>query len=201
MANGYGVSSRDYLARAEYRLAEGTPEALFYAAFELRCGIEARLQEYLHAQEHLTKKQKEGWRVAALGATASKTFKIGDKVARYTIYDRDKGDLLAILYYTPVTRALKGYAGKLSNYLHAVSRFHPQADPWWAEFRALLEATRYEIRRSTRGNLLGAPLQSPSGQIKMYTEMEKRPEWTKKGRRIVFRVEYLSEYPSELEVI
>src|SRR5208337_4569279 len=160
LAVEYKISARDYLVRAEENLAKGTPDALFYAAFELRCGVESRLQEYLDAQDHLTRKQKQGWRIAVLGATASKAFKIGDKVARYTIYDKDNEQLLGTLYYTPVTRALKEDAGKLGKYLHAMGKLHHQTDPWWAEFRALLEAIRHELFRSTRGNLLGAPLLS-----------------------------------------
>ncbi len=51
----YGTHSRGYLARARQRLDEGSFESLFYAAFELRCGIEARLQQYEEALVNITK--------------------------------------------------------------------------------------------------------------------------------------------------
>lgn len=54
----YGVGSRDYLRRAKDLLAQGTPAALFHAAFELRCGIEARLQEYRDAATKVAKLKK-----------------------------------------------------------------------------------------------------------------------------------------------
>ena len=46
MQQEYGFKSRDYLKRAKARLNEDKGESLFYAALELRCGIEARLHEY-----------------------------------------------------------------------------------------------------------------------------------------------------------
>jgi hypothetical protein len=75
---GYRSDSRSYLARALGFLKKGRAEDLFYAAFELRCGIEARLQEYLEVQGHLSKKQKQGWRIADLGNKASRAFSTGD---------------------------------------------------------------------------------------------------------------------------
>ena len=68
------MSSRDYAARARARLDEDSHASLFYAAFELRCGIEARLQEYLHAQRDVSKKAKKGWRPAVLGQQLERRF-------------------------------------------------------------------------------------------------------------------------------
>ncbi len=59
----YKISSRDYLKRAKKRLDEGSLESLFYASFELRCGVEARMQEYLAAQKDVSKKKKHGWKI------------------------------------------------------------------------------------------------------------------------------------------
>lgn len=42
----YAIDSRSYLERARKQLDQGTQEGLFYAAFELRCGAEARLHEH-----------------------------------------------------------------------------------------------------------------------------------------------------------
>ncbi len=54
----YLVNSRNYLLRARKRLDEKTPASLFYAAFELRCGVESRMQEYLDAQDHISQRRK-----------------------------------------------------------------------------------------------------------------------------------------------
>lgn len=42
--------SEAYLDRAKDCLEEGNPRNLFYAAFELRCFVERRQQDYLEAQ-------------------------------------------------------------------------------------------------------------------------------------------------------
>ncbi|MGI2856448.1 hypothetical protein ACRTDR_20040 [Shewanella algae] len=55
----YGVSSKDYLSRAKELIAEDRIESLFYAAFEIRCGIEARMNEYLEVQKHISNKKSE----------------------------------------------------------------------------------------------------------------------------------------------
>jgi hypothetical protein len=73
----YRTSSRDYLLRAQERLRDGTREALFYAAFELRCGIEARMRQYLEVCDHISKKKKEGWKIADLGRGTEEAFRLG----------------------------------------------------------------------------------------------------------------------------
>ena len=60
---GYGVHSESYLERARKRLDEGTLEGLFYAALELRCGVEARLHQYLEAYKRIALKKKRKWRI------------------------------------------------------------------------------------------------------------------------------------------
>jgi len=198
MPDRYTITAECYLARARARLDEHRPESLFYAAFELRCGVEARLREYLEFQDHVAKKKKKGWKVAALGKTANRTFRLGDKVARFTFLDPQDRSVLAVYYYTPVTSKLQRKAEKLGNYLHAARAFHPADDPWWQDLRALLESTYSSLKRSTRGTLLGAPLVSPAGRLVMNTVGD-RPRWLEKGARIIINVEYLLEYPDELD--
>ena len=57
----YGMTARHYLERARARLDENTSEGLFCAAFELRCGVESRMREYLRAQEAVSEGKKNGW--------------------------------------------------------------------------------------------------------------------------------------------
>jgi hypothetical protein len=56
----YGIHARDYLTRARLRLDEQSPAGLFYAAFELRCGIESRLRQYIEAQRGNAIRIKQG---------------------------------------------------------------------------------------------------------------------------------------------
>ena len=86
----YGVSSRSYFRRAEKLLGDSTPESLFYAAFELRCGIEARMQQYLEAQKQISAKKRNGWQIAKLAKNIERIFRTGDKIAKFTFYEKGK---------------------------------------------------------------------------------------------------------------
>jgi hypothetical protein len=85
VGEGYDVTSRGYLERADVRLAEGTAQALFYAALELRSGIAARMQQYLQARDEVSKRKKQGWRVANLAKDIEQVFRTGDKVVEFSI--------------------------------------------------------------------------------------------------------------------
>ena len=83
----YRVSSKDYLSRAKNLRSEDDIASLFYAAFEIRCGIEARMSEYLHAQKHISDKKKKGWKIAQLARNIEDAFRIGEKKAIIQIVD------------------------------------------------------------------------------------------------------------------
>ncbi|WP_173931670.1 hypothetical protein [Chelativorans sp. Marseille-P2723] len=102
----YGMSARAYIKRAESCLQQNDPKYLFYAAFELRCAVEARMREYLEAWDHVSKKQKQGWEIAKLGSATKRAFKT-DRVMRWQMEDERAGETLAGLYYTPVTKRLR----------------------------------------------------------------------------------------------
>ena len=109
----YRISSRDYLSRAREQLALSTSAALFYAAFELRAGVEARMLQYLEAQQNVSEKLKRGWRIAVLGEGIDRTFKLGDKLARFSYQEADGSDEVFVLYYTPVSKELQRNAKQL----------------------------------------------------------------------------------------
>lgn len=114
----YGTHARDYLARARTRLDESVPEALFYAALELRCGIESRLQQYLDAQRGNKKRMKQGWQIAKLAKNLERYFKAGDKVIWIVMRER-KGPPFYVLMYTPVTRDLQNLGERIGGFMHA----------------------------------------------------------------------------------
>src|SRR5690349_8639930 len=136
----YRVTSRAYLARARARLDEALPEPMFYAAFELRCGIQRRMQDYLVAQEQVAEHRRDGWRIPELAKDFETVFRTGDKVVRLVI-NAPSGDLA--LYFTPVTRRLQTMAGRLGKLLHAQNH-HPDDHQWWRDQRQFLEQVYVE---------------------------------------------------------
>lgn len=201
----YGTHSQNYVERARMRLDEQQPEALFYAALELRLGVEARMKDYLDAQHHISKAKKEGWRVAHLGKSLESVFRTGDKVIQLRILDRQSKALLWVLYYTPVTKRLQKMAQRLGDYLHAPDVSRDQSDPWWSEFRQLLEAAWLELKRATMGALMGAPLlHTATGKLNMTVEFnstEERQRYIERvggvGARALLEVDYLNDLPRE----
>lgn len=123
----YGTHARDYLARARTRLDENSAEALFYAAFELRCGIEARLHQYLEAQRGNKKRIRQGWRIAKLAKDLDRYFRTGDKVIRIAMRERN-GPPFYVLMYTPVTSRLQNLGERIGNLMHIPIRYRPPED-------------------------------------------------------------------------
>jgi hypothetical protein len=201
MVMTYSIHSCAYAERAAARLGEETKEGLFYAALELRCGIEARMREYLADWEHVSKKQKEGWRVAALGRALDETFYLGDRVARFSLVDDRSGEDLCSLYYTPVSSALQKAGERLGDLLHAVREQRNDNDPWWEEARAFLQEVLSELRWANSGELLGAPLLDSMGRLVVEATVGTEHPM----RRIVsagvgstIRVEYIDRTPPSL---
>ena len=79
----YSVTSHAYLERMKARMNEGTDEALFYAALELRCGVEARMREYVEAIDGIPESEKKQWHVAKLGRSLETAYRTGDKVMNF----------------------------------------------------------------------------------------------------------------------
>ncbi len=201
----YKCASRDYLARARTLLDQNSQEALFYAAFELRCGIEARLQEYLEVQEHLSEKRKQGWRIAELSKNLKRAFDDRDKII--AIRNTHKKSVeTATLYYTPVRASLKKYGQQIGNYLHPMKKFKLSGDVWWKGFRALLESAFQGLKTATTGTLLGPPLLSPDNKSKFNIELghqEKIDDFImslgRLGEEFNVSVKYLENLPEKTD--
>lgn len=203
----YKISSRDYLARARNLLDGGDLEKLFHAAFELRCGIESRMEEYLEVWDHISKKKKKGWRIADIGKNVEAAFKSGDKIIRWAVYHEESGKLMLSLYYTPVTSKLKKDGQKLGNYLHSMKKCKKSTDPYWLRFRSELEKTYMQLKIANTGTLLGPPLMKPgTGSVDMKLEIPPETDTgtmvnsiMKKGKKIKVEVSYLNKLPGKLE--
>jgi hypothetical protein len=172
MNTSYRSSARDYLKRAQRLLGEGNFESLFYAAFELRCGIEARMREYLEIAEDISEKKKLGWKIAELGNNLEKAFRLGDKIVELIFEDMASSKICRV-YYTPVSSRLQQRAKGLGDYLHAMKQYRKPEDSWWKSFRLFLDQTCKELADATKGTLLGPPLMRADGKgIKTHIELE-----------------------------
>jgi hypothetical protein len=194
------MSAHAYLERAKGCMQQNDPKYLFYAAFELRCAVEARMREYLEAWDHVSKKQKEGWEINKLGSATERAFKT-DRVMRWKVKDAHTGETLAVLYYTPVTKKLRSNAQRLGNYLHAPKEYHPETDEWWSEFRGLLDEIVHQLQAATTGTLLGPALKK-GDRIQMATDIPPGTDIERiyrKGVAMKVHVEHLDELPETLE--
>ena len=203
----YLIDSRSYLKRAKERIDEDSFHSLFYASFELRSGIESRMQQYLEVQEHISKQKKKGWRIADLAKNIEKTFRIGDQITKFTIADKNSGTHLYSLYYTPVTSNLQKQGKKLGNYLHAAKKLYQSNDKWWNEFRENLNKTYRELELANYGTLLGPPLIHPNKKnIDMKIELlpdedhqQKLKDFSNYAGVIKMKVEYLDSLPKTIK--
>ena len=144
------------------------PRHLFYAAYELRCGIEARLKQYLGAQKDIPKRLKKGWRIDTLGKGAERIFKSRDHILRFQMQN-GRTHKVCVLLYTPVGRDLQKMGEKLGRYLHTVWDEDGKTPEWWDSLGTLVADSTVALFRANIGTLLGPPLvhEGPHG-----TEMQ-----------------------------
>lgn len=201
----YRVTSRDYLKRARACLDAGDAASLFYAAFELRCGIEARLKTYLEAWDHVSKKMKDGWRINALGRGVERAFRAGEKIVCWDVLEQHTRKRLVCLYYTPVSKRLRKAGEKLGNQLHCMKAQKAADDPFWPAFRSKLEVIADDLTLANMGTLMGPPLRNPrTGHVQMYAEL---PPWVDPdvvmkfvvGGSFIVDIRYLDILPDAIE--
>ncbi len=112
------VSASSYLARAKELLATKDKASLFYAALELRCGIEARMQEHLSVAHGITKAQAEQWEIKKLGRSIDTAFGLGDSMLIVFLNMVDGRSCQFI--YVPVSNRLQEIGKRCGDYLHAL---------------------------------------------------------------------------------
>lgn len=201
----YGIHERDYLERAKARITEGHPEALFYAAVELRCAIEARQSHYLDAQRDYLASIPPAWQIRGQGQALKKVFR-SDKIQSFLV---DFGGARKVpLFYTPVTNSLRQMADQMDQYRHAQLRFHANDDPWWDVFRSRLLKTYRKAWIATRGNLLSPAIlnnktEKPVGnlmiEIRAGQEFDRDILKQLVGEKMMVHVSYLDHPPPDWE--
>jgi hypothetical protein len=150
----YDISARGYLARAKQQLLRNSSESLFYAAFELRCCVETRQEEYATEIEYIKTKIKP-WKI---GATAKQLDQMFDsrKIARVTI-SLEKSESFT-LYHTPVSKRLYKASEKLGELLHRMEKLKADDDPFWSHTRRQISIVYRDAWYSCQGQLLTPPL-------------------------------------------
>jgi len=197
----YSVASSAYLKRMKVRMSEDSDEALIYAALELRCGVEARLKEYIWTIEHIPKSQKKEWAVAKLGRSLESAYRTGDKMMVFTItFPEDNAQLQ--LLYTPVTKRLQDIANRVGDFLHAPRDDHVVESDWWGELRNLLNEAYPLLELANAGELIGLPLlHRPTKKLNMNAViLESDPRYSlvsriKNGSQHMVSVNYIDPIP------
>lgn len=203
MPEEYSVDLYHHLRRARDQLDKGKHDGLFYAALELRCGVESRIQDYLYAREDISKKKKKGWKVAAAGRELDKAFTDGLRIVELVIVSTTSGEQFPF-FHTPVGPELRTAIGRLGDLLHAQKETISGDSPWWSETREFLESTFQMAGTLAQGTLMAPLLQSPTGQISLQAYYHKDNPIAAafydespltKGAKIKVRVVYHDEIP------
>ncbi|MGB2517621.1 hypothetical protein [Shewanella algae] len=188
----YGITSRYYLQRAKTLRAKNDIASLFYAAFEVRCGVEVRMKEYLDAQQHISDKKKRGWKIAELARNIEDAFRLGEKKAIIQIVDATTQVPILFVSYTPVRNKAYKVAQKLGNIMHCAKQYYSDDNPHWDYVRGLVDDGIAELEFSTSGNLLGPPIKHPkTGEVQMFLEnSQEKLGYLQSSPDILFRVDY-----------
>lgn len=192
----FRIGSHHYLQRAQNELVQGTHASLLYAVLELRCAVEARLREVLEPHPHVSRKEKKAYQIGALESTVSKKLMDCDTGANITL--QSEGYLLT-LRYIPVSSALRKFAERAGNYLHAMM-IRP-TDEYMQKIRSEADACAAALEECLGGQLLGPPLvDKRTGKVHMTAELidgneDKEAELRRfiaPGKRLICKVEYFS---------
>ena len=190
----YYTSSEAYLERASELLVTDSHENLFYAAYELRCFVEERQNQYLTAQEQYRSSLPKAWKI---GQQAKELKRIYSKQAaqKITIVFQDGYEFVTL--YVPVSLILKSKAEKLGRLLHV-----PKTNLDKAELDKIameLNEIHTQAKYCQSGNLLAPMLvdlksNRPIGNMALeisQEEHEKLMPFMTKGTEHLLKVEYL----------
>ena len=174
----HDASPEAFASRIRDHLLAGGEDSLLYAALELRCAVESRMQAYLAPLDHVARSQKEDYSMPKLAKTTENTFKIGEQMAIYTFaFDDGTPDL--VLRYIPISQRLRSIVARLGNVLHFPGEKNLENADWWRTLRSELTEGLAWFKLAAGGDLLGAPLmRRGSKQGKLYAVMSQAdPRW------------------------
>jgi hypothetical protein len=170
----YHIDAWSYVERAQKQLQlfdAGSPESLFYAALELRTGIEARLikgiKDLLKANNR-SEKEIKGYSPESILRQLAKIDADALKTVTLTI-GIPGGQTISVLQYIPVTPELAKDWGRVSNLLHYM--FFETNPGWYAkrklqsafkemslvDYRDMLGEIAQRLDNASSGDLLAPP--------------------------------------------
>lgn len=152
----YPVIARFYLRRAKHALRKRDPRTLFYAAFELRCCVEARQAEYAEALVALKGSKIKPWNVGDTGKRIRKN-SIASSITLMHLKFPDGSEYSS--YHTPITDELIGVVERdLTPLLHCQMVYRKQDDPWWDEVRSKIRNAYRLAWLACQGDSMTPPL-------------------------------------------
>ena len=153
----YGTSADSYSSRVKDLLARNNESSLLYATLELRCGVEARMKEYLDPLEHIPKAHKKEYSVVKLGKAVDNAFQAKDQIAIFTICFPDGSEEIS-LRYIPVPKRLQDIAARAGDALHFPGEAKIEDPLWWHSLRQVIEEGSNWLAWVATGDLIGMPL-------------------------------------------
>ena len=170
----FTIGARAFLSRAEEQLArferEQSVEAYFYAALNLRFGIEARLNEYLGPALRSIGKDSKSTSEYVASKLLKRLVSIDPDAGRPSTLriTSEQDGHAAVMQFTPVSQKLAAIHGQLGELLHY--KFFTNNEHWvikkplggnphrsLADFLPLLDEGIAELRQATSGSLLSNP--------------------------------------------
>jgi hypothetical protein len=167
----YSPYTSAFAERAQILFERGDAASLIYAALEIRMGVEARLQSYVHAHEEISRQIKNGWKIKQLAKGIEKHFRESNVVTELTLTDQADNSELVTLYYIPISRQLKLCAEQLGGFLHYREYKVERNDEWWLKLKDTVQRGLKGLKVCAQANLLGPPIWKPeSGQVDLKLE-------------------------------
>ncbi len=197
----YWTMTSSFVARAEKLISSGEKAHLIYAALEVRMGIEARLQSYVHAHKDISLKIKNGWEISKLSKTLENNGNWVKRVCELDFATERDGESLAKLYFIPVSAELQAIGGQLGDFLHYREGSIKRDAMWWARLEDTLKRGISDLRICARANLLGPPLARKDDASIIDVKTEFHPsdphhslllDLSKKKSQLSFKVNYFS---------
>lgn len=195
----YSVRSEDYLSRAQRERASDDISRLFYSAYELRAGVEARLHEYRDCLRN--EKRDNTWQVRILKREIEN---ISDKFEQpITVHLHNPiTDHRIGLRYVPVTDELKNIAEKVGAYLHCLSANKVRQHKYRTEFASLVDRGIVLLEEAVSGELLSPPMFKQSEMRAIFNfDIGKMPDFLRGGVDLQFEATFIVESKDDEGII
>ena len=187
----YSVRSKDYLSRAQRERASNDISRLFYSAYELRAGVEARLHEYRDCL--LNEKRDNTWQVRILKREIENISDKFEKPVTVHLHNPITGNRIG-LRYVPVTDELKNIAEKVGAYLHCFSANKVRQPRFIKELASLVDRGIVLLEDAVSGNLLSPPMFKRTEMKALFSfDIGKMPDFLKDGVDVQFEATFIVE--------